>query len=1362
MTRGFDPEDESDELLDRIRRGATSGEENSDSELHPTGHADAAQSGRVIDNVREYQRKIFSHALKRNTICMLGTGLGKTFIAVMLVRKLLADNPGKKALIVCPTAFLVEQQADVFKSNAPYSVGVSHSGRSGRGDWTAERWQQEWSEIAIFVATPQVLVNALNHAYLNLDLVCVVVIDECHHVAAGDHPMRQLMRRVREMSVAPRVLGLTASPLLSTPSKNDFVSAIALLEAEMADSKLITANVGDVFNPPEEQVVDFDSLMLIPSDEAVAQVLPESLSLSAAKSRKKLLCFLTLWQNVSATAARRYYRAQCEAAWGGDAFRNEICTALEQLKVEGFREVTRPTDTSDMVAGDYTSPKLDKLLEILRNQTNLQPSEQVVVFVELRDMAYQLSIEIEQRSSLSADWLIGISSKQDVKDGPRKMLERFCRFKAGQITVLVATSAAEEGIDVPGVSTVISYDGVKQMKSYVQMRGRCRFSMSRYFVFNATRVQRKWHLKAKKTEQDLYDWLASRPSDVQLASTSFLEETDATDNSTGSVLKMFEDQYVVESSGAVADQHSAVGLVFRFAVSLMAQDSVSISYPQKRLGPAGVMFVGVMKLSNYLPLELRTFVSSARASKKDCKRECCMRAIAALHQRGWLTDRLLPMSAPSFFGVTDEKNAIEKGKTTEMAEICSALWKSASLNVYLVAFGDFALLKLSLPFDLAIGQEILVTHPVVGNVVCRVVEECSASFEPSKEELACSDLLWSFLDPEKDSTDSNFFVSLANAQQLNQTMDAYKNRSALQTGTLNEEFLLESKADRGSELFAVMGKSLLTPRSLLLSDSCSGSFESHFQEKLESFSPSEEARDRPMMRCKSVRQPFRARHFSRDAKVGRYREHHIPHYTVSQFWMLRNVFFALECLPTFVRFSRLAFSSSRVIAGLFPLNMNQSVELHQNVCCALSPLGAGYGSQSLERFEFVGDSLLKLFTTRRLYEAFPYSESWLTESRTTIVGNYRLSQVFLNSPLLCGAVDPRSVAQWKHQECDSVSLTIKGAADVVEAIFGAVYLSTERNLELVENVAERLGVFSNFPQLQIANTTAISDESRIETLPFELRKLESVIGWSFRNPLLLLEATTHPTDSQSVVRNYNRLELLGDAVVDLAIVMFALDFDNCLNPAGLSNWRYACGSTEALGRISKRLGLAAFIRHFDSSLTRELDRYCFVDNAPTVWLDETPKEMADIFEALVGAVYVDSGYDSVKTLALCRRLASPTWESFAPNPPMEPTRELRERLEQSGLSLTWDVRLQAVLCEGYVLASSGQSRNWNRMSAWKATQCLKFRPQIINALLLRKQQSTRWEEWSVVAFPWLLKGYAETSRGGEVVLEKDGHFVFLE
>lgn len=59
--------------------------------------------------------------------------------------------------------------------------------------------------------------------------------------------------------------------------------------------------------------------------------------------------------------------------------------------------------------------------------------EQVLVFVEQRDVAYQLSIEIALRARISADWLIGVSSSVDFHKSSHVMMQRFRKFKAGEV-----------------------------------------------------------------------------------------------------------------------------------------------------------------------------------------------------------------------------------------------------------------------------------------------------------------------------------------------------------------------------------------------------------------------------------------------------------------------------------------------------------------------------------------------------------------------------------------------------------------------------------------------------------------------------------------------------------------------------------------------------------------------------------------------------------------------------------------------------------------------------------------------------------------------------------------------------------------
>jgi hypothetical protein len=113
--------------------------------------------------------------------------------------------------------------------------------------------------------------------------------------------------------------------------------------------------------------------------------------------------------------------------------------------------------------------------------------------------------------------------------------------------------------------------------------------------------------------------------------------------------------------------------------------------------------------------------------------------------------------------------------------------------------------------------------------------------------------------------------------------------------------------------------------------------------------------------------------------------------------------------------------------------------------------------------------------------------------------------------------------------------------------------------------------------------------------------------------------------------------------------------------------------------------------------------------------------MADLFESVLGAVFVDSGYDYSVVLSVCANLADSIWCTVTPVPELEPTRELRERLENI-TSLSWDRVGCAVIANGFVLSSMKQNmQNWHRIVAWKSCQMMKAMPELLELLKLSKQ-----------------------------------------
>lgn len=130
---------------------------------------------------------------------------------------------------------------------------------------------------------------------------------------------------------------------------------------------------------------------------------------------------------------------------------------------------------------------------------------------------------------------------------------------------------------------------------------------------------------------------------------------------------------------------------------------------------------------------------------------------------------------------------------------------------------------------------------------------------------------------------------------------------------------------------------------------------------------------------------------------------------------------------------------------------------------------------------------------------------------------------------------------------------------------------------------------------------------------------KDVLGASFKQLDLLITAFTHRSyvnEHRKSVREHNeRLEFLGDAVLELVVTEYL--YANFDEPEGtLTNWRSALVRTESISAAAERLEFESLLR-----LSRGEKR-------------GTPRARAQIlantFEAVIGALYLDQGYDAAK------------------------------------------------------------------------------------------------------------------------------------
>ncbi|PQJ28731.1 ribonuclease III [Rubritalea profundi] len=163
--------------------------------------------------------------------------------------------------------------------------------------------------------------------------------------------------------------------------------------------------------------------------------------------------------------------------------------------------------------------------------------------------------------------------------------------------------------------------------------------------------------------------------------------------------------------------------------------------------------------------------------------------------------------------------------------------------------------------------------------------------------------------------------------------------------------------------------------------------------------------------------------------------------------------------------------------------------------------------------------------------------------------------------------------------------------------------------------------------------------------------LEALLGYKFRNSLLLAEALTHPSLAYETQRPHfdnQRLEFLGDAVLQLALTAHLYHLFPGFSEGDLTKMRARLVSKEALHHLAIGIDLGGYVllgRGEEASGGRE--------RAST---------LADAFEALLGAVYLDGGFEAACDVVL--KVAKEEVDKISEKPEEEnPKGRLQEALQ---------------------------------------------------------------------------------------------------
>ncbi|KAG9131479.1 hypothetical protein Leryth_015296 [Lithospermum erythrorhizon] len=289
------------------------------------------------------------------------------------------------------------------------------------------------------------------------------------------------------------------------------------------------------------------------------------------------------------------------------------------------------------VADGKVTPKVQSLIKILLKYQHTNDFR-AIIFVERVVTALVLPKVLAELPSLSfieSASLIGHNNSQEMRSC--QMQDTISKFRDGRVTLLVATSVAEEGLDIRQCNVVIRFDLAKTVLAYIQSRGRARKPGSDYILMvERGNISHEAFLRnARNSEETLRKEAIERTDISHLKGTSKLISVEATP---GTV-------YQVESTGAVVSLNSAVGLIHLYC-SQLPSDRYSILRPEffmerhdKAEGPTEE-YSCRLQLPCNAPFEI--LEGPVCSSMHLAQQSVCLAACKKLHEMGAFTDMLLP------------------------------------------------------------------------------------------------------------------------------------------------------------------------------------------------------------------------------------------------------------------------------------------------------------------------------------------------------------------------------------------------------------------------------------------------------------------------------------------------------------------------------------------------------------------------------------------------------------------------------------------------------------------------------------------------------------------------------------------------
>ncbi|RUS21801.1 hypothetical protein BC937DRAFT_91393 [Endogone sp. FLAS-F59071] len=493
----------------------------------------------------------------------------------------------------------------------------------------------------------------------------------------------------------------------------------------------------------------------------------------------------------------------------------------------------------------------------------------------------------------------------------------------------------------------------------------------------------------------------------------------------------------------------------------------------------------------------------------------------------------------------------------------------------------------------------------------------------------------------------------------------------------------------------------------------------------------------------------------------------IPEYC-RRFPICASVFRSATMLPSLLM---------RVDAFLAVQELRQAHKLHVDDRLLLEAFTTPSANMEMnyERLETLGDSFLKFVVTIRLYILFPDKhEGQLHSARIRIICNralyksakeLRLFERILSMPFnrrlwrpprFTTKIDDKPEMQETLRAMREHGLSDKTLADVVEASFGAAYLTGGVESALGCCIAmqvpfDQITTWAHFNEAYITDRhkrPARADPKALRTL--NVARIEEITGYHFANPLLIAEALTHASLPNSTCPCYQRLEFLGDAILDFLVIRYLFHKYPVAVPGVMTELKDASVNNQILGAICLHIGLHRHVIHFSAKLVGAITQFATAvakmrergECTGEYWSElDVPKVLSDVVESMLGAVFVDSGFQIEAVQQVFAKWVEPMLDNHVTPETLKvhPLKTLTTRIQQNGCEglllrnhTSSDTDSESQTCTIFIhdhpitRASSNSIRVARKLAAAQANTILDEKPEylksVCNCALTRKHR----------------------------------------